>query len=304
MRNFAHVKVTSAAHARRPSRVALFDLYGGFAVEGGRPGALRLSAILRLCEDVGIRPAAARAAAARMVARGWLEVERSPRESVYRLTAAGRELIDQGRERIFAPRPTEWDRRWCLVAVSVPEAHREVRDRMRKELLWLGFGSASPGLFISPHDLSDGVNRIAAGLSAGGWVTIYRATSEVPEDPLVLVRRGWPELDAVNRRYETFVAQFGRPIGARAGSQPNPLEAFRACFTLLSEYRRCLYADPELPRELLPDGWSGAAARAAFVRSHASQIEAALAHFDAVRASTAGRGPSAKGRSTPGRGRP
>ncbi len=286
MRDFSHLRVATAAPSRRPSRVALFDLYGGFAVESGRPGALRLSAILRLCEDVGIRPAAARAAAARMVERGWLQVARSPRESVYQLTPAGRELIDQGRQRIFATRSAEWDGRWCLVAVSVPEARREVRDRMRKELLWLGFGAASPGMFISPHDLGDSVDRVATSLGAHGWVSVYRATSEIPEDPDVLVRRGWPELEAVNRRYEAFVGQFAKRRGARRETE-SPLEAFRACFALLSEYRRCLYADPELPRQLLPANWSGAAARASFVKSHATLIQPALIHFDGVRASAA-----------------
>jgi len=282
-RQFSRVAVTKPAAGRRPSRAALFDLYGGFGVEGGRPGALRLSALLRLGEDVGIRPAAIRAAAVRMVQRGWLEVERASRESVYRLTVAGRQLIDQGRERIFTPRPVEWDGEWCLVAVSVPEARRDVRDRMRKELAWLGFGSPSPGLFISPHDHGASVTRVATRLGAAGWVTIYRATNEAPEDPHLLVRRGWPELGAVDLRYQRFVADFARRRAGARSDRRSPIDAFRTCFALLSEYRRCLYADPELPRELLPARWHGAAARALFIETHAALIDDALAHFDAVR---------------------
>jgi phenylacetic acid degradation operon negative regulatory protein len=157
---------------------------------------------------------------------------------------------------------------------------------MRKELLWLGFGLASPGLFISPHDLGDKVARIAAGLGASAWVSIYRATSQLPDDPLALVRRGWPGLDAVKERYDAFMAAFTPQTRATRASVPR--DAFRACFELLSEYRSCLYADPELPRELLPAGWSGSAARTAFLRRHAMLIETAMSHFDAVLASTGG----------------
>jgi DNA-binding transcriptional regulator PaaX len=58
--------------------------------------------------------------------------------------------------------------------------------------------------------------------------------------------------------------------------------AFRICFALLSEYRRCLYADPELPRELLRPDWSGVAARELFTEMNATLIRPALAHVDTV----------------------
>ena len=59
-------------------------------------------------------------------------------------------------------------------------------------------------------------------------------------------------------------------------------EAFRLRFSLASQFRRCLYADPELPSELLPAAWWGAQARRLFLDFHTLVGLPALRYFDAV----------------------
>src|SRR5258706_16462233 len=86
--------------ARFGARVAIFDLYAGFASEGGRTGAMRLRTILRLAEDLGIAAPTAKAAATRVVRKKlWLGVRRTGRESLYVLTADGPERNFDRRER-------------------------------------------------------------------------------------------------------------------------------------------------------------------------------------------------------------
>ena len=47
--------------------------------------------------------------------------------------------------------PWDWDGRWLLVVLRVPEERREVRHQMRTRLAWAGFGSLGGGLWITPH---------------------------------------------------------------------------------------------------------------------------------------------------------
>ena len=43
----------------------------------------------------------------------------------------------------------EWDGRWLLVVLRVPEQRRDVRHQARTQLAWAGFGSLGGGLWIS-----------------------------------------------------------------------------------------------------------------------------------------------------------
>src|SRR5688572_22572869 len=105
-----------AAHptrSRLKARSMLFDLFGDFAEAGGRGGEIKLSAIIRLAAELGLRETAVRSAALRLVQDDWLITRRQGRQTSYGLTERGRELIEQGRRRIFsgqAGRP--WDGKW------------------------------------------------------------------------------------------------------------------------------------------------------------------------------------------------
>src|SRR6478752_1489048 len=74
------------------------------------------------------RPQAARQALARSVSGGWLDAERHGRRSRVTLTAETAAMLRTGTERIYGfGRPWEWDGRWLLVVLRVPEDRREVR---------------------------------------------------------------------------------------------------------------------------------------------------------------------------------
>src|SRR3954447_21387842 len=98
------------------------------------------------------KPQAARQALARSVAAGWLTTERHGRRSRMRLTAETAAMLRTGAERIYGfGAPSEWDGRWLLVTLRVPEQRRELRHQLRTRLAWAGFGSLGGGLWISPH---------------------------------------------------------------------------------------------------------------------------------------------------------
>jgi phenylacetic acid degradation operon negative regulatory protein len=262
----------------------LFDVYGDFAIEDGRSGSIRLTALVRLAATLGFRATGVRAAVARMARDNWLRAERHGRQSTYHLTQPGRRLVEDGRRRIFGTPETDWDGQWCIVSLSVPESRREVRDRLRKELIWLGFGSPSSGLYISPRDHQPSVERLAEELDALTYVHIYSAAARRPADPRDLVALAWSDLDALNARYADFVARFSRRLApTRAAIRERGLadeDAFRLRFELASHFRHCLYADPELPPRLAPAGWNGIEARRLFLEFHALVTPGGLRFFD------------------------
>ena len=53
-------------------------------------------------------------------------------------------------------------------------------------------------------------------------------------------------------------------------------------FTLIHEYRKFFFLDPELPKELLPPGWQGRQAREVFRDFHERLAEPANRFFDSV----------------------
>ncbi len=54
---------------------------------------------------------------------------------------------------------------------------------------------------------------------------------------------------------------------------------FAALVTLVHEWRRFPFVDPEIPDELLPSGWPGHRAKAVFDERHARWSPAATAWF-------------------------
>jgi phenylacetic acid degradation operon negative regulatory protein len=264
----------------------LFDLFGDFAIEGDRGGAIRLTAIVRLGQVLGLSDTAIRAAAGRMVQDGWLIAERQGRESIYALTVRGRQLVDEGRERIFAEPDEAWDGTWYLLMLTVPEARREIRDRMREELSWLGFGSPANAVYVSPRDHRRVVERLAAELDSRDYLQMYRGVALLPVEPVALVARAWGDLGPVNQRYGEFLEEFTPRLAlvrsALAAGTFEDRTGLSVRFRLANRFRKCLFDDPGLPRELLPGTWWGFSARRLFLEFHALVSPAALRYFDAT----------------------
>jgi phenylacetic acid degradation operon negative regulatory protein len=227
---------------------------------------------------VGHKTHAARQALARSVAAGWLETERHGRRSRVRLTPETAEMLRSGAARIYSfGEPWDWDGRWLLVALRVPEERREVRHQVRTRLAWAGLGSLGGGLWLTPHVERE---RELRDLAGGGVAELVSFRAELGElgDPRRLIADAW-DLDAVADAYRAFLARFGRlrPGGAEA--------AFRAQTLLVHEWRRFPFLDPDLPDDLLPARWPQRRAHDLFAERHAQWAAGAQAHFAALEAS-------------------
>lgn len=257
-------------------RQLIFELYGDYLRHRG--GEVRLRGLVAVLACFGIPDTTVRVVVARMRKEGWLAGRREGRETVYALTEEGRRLLDERRERIYGRAPTPWDGRWHLVTYSVPETERLLRDHLRKKLVRHGFGALSPALWLSPHDRTGPVLEAFADQPAVR-LDVFRSDAAGPEADRSIAARAW-DLAALDRDYEALLAAHAPALTALRAGATTGQAALTERVTLIHDYRPIVFADPDLPPELLPADWHGAAAREMFLASLALSREPAHAFAD------------------------
>ena len=246
-----------------PSRQALRTQFTIFVLFGDvilpRGGAIWTSSLLRLLGLLGVSERATRSTLSRMKRKGWLRAERRGRHSQYWLTPKGERLLSEGGRRIFEPHDWSWDGQWCLVVYSIPESKRRLRAALRKRLTFLGFGPLGPGKWISAHDRQAEVQAMLDDLGAGSFVQVFSGENLDSGDAREIVERCW-DLRGLNRKYAKFLARWERDYEHSAPARQNglsPADCFVKTFRISHEYSTFTQADPNLPAELLPEGWLG-----------------------------------------------
>ena len=261
------------------ARALLLTVLGEFVLPRHAP--VWTGALVTALGEVEVEQKAARQALARTAAEGLLEAGREGRRARWSLTTAGRELLEQGTERIygFGRSVPTWDGSWLVLAVSVPETQRQLRHRLRTRLTWAGLGSPMPGLWVSPDTSKEQeVAEVVAqlGIDAYSFVGPFGSIGKEQR----VVEAAWA-LDEVEARYRSFIAQT-EPVRVHT-----PAQAFVAQVRLVQAWRRFPFLDPGLPRDLLPATWPGPAAASLFTRCHAAWHDAAQEHWDQMSATAA-----------------
>lgn len=256
------------------ARSLLLTVLGEFVLPGSAPAWT--GALVAALAEVGVEEKAARQALSRTSGEQLLAAERDGRRVRWHLTATGRRLLEEGRERIygFGRQVEQWDGRWLVLAVSVPEPQRQLRHRLRTRLTWAGLGSPLPGLWVTPDidkekEVAEAVEEL--GVEAYSFTGPYGAVG----DQRRVVASAW-RLDSIEERYEAFLQVFAED---RADG---PAEAFRAQVLLVQEWRRFPFLDPALPAALLPTTWPGPAAAELFHTRHDAWHTAAQQHWAAL----------------------
>ena len=224
-----------------------------------RGGTIWLGSLITAMDGFGISERLVRTSVFRLAQDGWLQSAQVGRRSYYCLTDAGRARFEQATHRIYGEPVSAWDGQWCLLLLSGLDS--ESKDQVRKEFGWLGFGALSTNVLAHPvpdkADLDTAIDRL--GL-ADKIVVMTGQTIRSESAMRGLARASW-NLDEIDSRYSGFVRRF-RPLIAALGK--NPIVAAKTAFLirtlLIQEYRKVLLRDPQLPAELLPSGWHGAAA--------------------------------------------
>jgi phenylacetic acid degradation operon negative regulatory protein len=222
---------------------------------------LWLATLFRLLAPFSVNERSVRTGVFRLARSGWFQARAIGRRSRYRLTLAGAEGFDRAFHRVYDLPFMRWDGDWEGITVSATLAaapHRRLRD----ELAWAGYGRFGAGLYLRPSRGDGAAERIALALGLVDAVTAFAARDEVDEELPGLGRRAesvW-SLGEIAGEYRQFLARFGgiRSALARADAE----QAYVARTLLVHAYRRLRLRDPQLPREVLPADWPGAAAYA------------------------------------------
>ncbi len=269
----------------RPQSMIL-TLLGDYVRHVG--GCIWIGSLVQILGRLGVSPQGVRSAVSRMKQDDLLQVQSINGRSFYSLTPQSAKLLDEGAARIFDfPVQREpWDGNWRLVTYTIPEISRDARDRLRRELGWMGFGMLTLALWISPYDHLREIETLADSLGVRACIETFTARHDGFTDPKMIVARCW-NLQAINARYATFLQKYKplyekdcRALGKTSSS--NSSEHFVRRFTLIHEFRRFPFFDPDLPTELLPSDWRGTEAAMLFRQYHTMLANQANAFFQSV----------------------
>lgn len=225
---------------------------------------------------LGVEEKSARQALTRTASEDLLTSSRHGRRVLWELTPDGAALLEEGTRRIygFMRERHPWDGSWLVLSVPIPETQRQLRHRLRTRLTWLGLGSPTPGLWVTPDATkARGVHEAVRELGLEGQAFAWIGPASGIGDESRLLADAW-DLADVEDRYLAFLEDFE---GRRADT---PTEAFVAQVEMVQEWRRFPFLDPDLPGELLDHDWPGPRAAAVFHDRHARWHRLAQAEWD------------------------
>lgn len=256
----------------RSAKTLLLTILGEAVAPGGRK--VWQETLVRALTTAGVSGPAARQAISRAVQEGMLTSDRVGRRALMTITDQAWDQLHDGRERTMSfGEPQEWDGRWLVVVMTVPESQRHIRHHLRTELAWLGYGSLGNGVWISPQ-----TTRLTATMKLLNTneelADAYLFVSDTPVDhtPRSVARAAW-DLNKLLDRYTQFLGQFidADPIG--------PAETFAYWIELITSWRHFPLLDPELPDSLLPANWPRTRSRELFRTLQETWTPTALDYF-------------------------
>ena len=225
------------------ARSALFDVYGDHLRSRG--GAAPVAALLLMLAPLDVAAPAVRTAISRMVRQGWLVPVRLDEGAGYRLTPHAERRLSAAATRIYRRGIAPWDGRWHMLVLD-RVADRSRRERVRTGLTYLGYAPVGDQTWVGPRASVRGRRpadrRECAGAALlGGPRRTRRRTGRARLGP----RGDRPQLRHLARR--------GAPARRDPDRQLSDEEAFTVRSRLVHEWRKFLFRDPSLPRELLAD---------------------------------------------------
>jgi phenylacetic acid degradation operon negative regulatory protein len=239
----------------------IFTLFGEYVQERG--GTIWTSDLLHLMEVLGVSERAVRSTLSRLTSKGWLISRKEGRQSEYSLTRQGHSLLVKGRRRIFEPSIAGWDGRWHLVLYSLPEEMRDARHALRTQLMWQGFGSLTPGAWISAHNRADEIRDFVDDMDIADYVEQFYGPHFGMASDQELVQRCWP-LDELAAHYQVLIdryeSEYLECLAQESDADtpdPDPELCFLRRYWLTHEFQAMPLRDPNLPAALLPPDWIG-----------------------------------------------
>ena len=235
-----------------------------------RGGKVWLGCLIQMLSSLAVNERLIRTAIFRLVKEEWLVPTTAGRRTDYGLSVSGIARMEEASKYIYAPSSPDWDNNWRILMLSSAISTKD-RDRLRKALVWQGFGPWQNHAFVHPgadlnitmallereglgHLLGHCWPLLAQSLALGNGQTDRQVVAAM-----------W-DLKQLANSYKRF-SNIYQPLIAEwlsLGSKPandHIEKAFLLRLLLIHDFRRLLLRDPSLPLNLLPAQWPGQAAR-------------------------------------------
>lgn len=265
------------------TRSMIFTIFGDYIRHYG--SVIWIGSLIKLLEAFGHNEQAVRAAVSRMSKQGWVQSERRGNKSFYSLTDRGLIRMAEASRRIYKEPTPPWDGKWWILLYNIQEEKRHLRDKLREELVWSGFGQLSNSCWITPNNLEKEINLLIKKYGIEENVTFFHATYKGMEDHTSLVEKCW-DLDEVNEKYAQFIKQYSQKYIIHKNKINKNEMSDSSCFVekalLVHEFRKFLFIDPSLPDELLPEKWLGDSAADLFKEYNDILSKPATRFFESV----------------------
>lgn len=263
---------------------AMLTLYGDYLL--GRREEIGIGSLITLFTNFGLSDQAVRSAVSRMCHANILKARSKGRKSYYSLTPRGHDLLTTGAQRIFVRKDTSWDGTWNIVTYAIPEEDRKRRDALRRELIWMGYGTLAGATMISPYDLTNKVMELAEKLGVVERIQIFKAEQQGLVNAKKIVSTCW-DLDRIHDMYAKFMDKYQPRYEnwlqrLQNNEDIESSEYFLERFLLIHEYRKLPFYDPDLPGELLPEDWLRPEAATLFQKFHDLLTDKATEYFNSV----------------------
>jgi phenylacetic acid degradation operon negative regulatory protein len=244
-------------------RSIVIDLFGDYLRYNG--GEVRLQSLASMVECFDVGESTLRVVMARLRRENWLDTRRQGRETIYSLNELSWRVLDEGRARIFDRMSEPWSGEWSMVIYSVPEKERAVRESIRRDLAWLGFGPLATSTWISPHQRLHRAEEAIGGKPLVKLELLVCRSGDLGRDRQ-MAASCW-DLQQLNTDYTRLIADLQQKTSKYGRADLTPQQALVERVRLTHEYRKFPYRDPDLPAELLPAGWKGRRAHAIFLET-------------------------------------
>ena len=264
-------------------RSLMITLFGDFIQHYG--GEIWIGSLIHLMSEFGISESSIRGATLRMVQQDLVQARKVGNKSYYSLTDKGKRRVGDGVKRVYSIRNLKWDGQWRIMTYSVPEEKRELRNQIRKELGWTGFGLISNSTWVSPNPLEDQIMEMIHTYELEEYTMLFSSGSIVSHTNQEIIEKGW-NLEEISQEYDQFIEQYKRKYEELKERTWNgsltDVQSFIERTTLVHEYRKFLFKDPGFPLDLLPPDWNGLKARELFWNIHQMISVPAVRYFESL----------------------
>ncbi|WP_052349380.1 PaaX family transcriptional regulator C-terminal domain-containing protein [Candidatus Acidianus copahuensis] len=142
--------------------------------------------------------------------------------------------LTSGVRRVYFKTKHPWDKKWRIIVYNIPESKRELRDKIRKELRWLGFGMLAQSTWISPNPIEDYVNNMLNESWKDVRDSVHFFISTYLGDPKALVNL-CSDIKGIENAYKTFIEKW-----KNVKDEMSEEESFVMKIRLVHEYRKFL----------------------------------------------------------------